>query len=1100
MKYRSLPIMIVALAACLVLAGCGGSSSSGGTTQPQNGTPTLSALSTDNALIGSADLTLDVTGTGFASGATVAFGSNTLTPKSVTASQLSVVVPQSLLTTAAIVSVTVTNPAPGGGVSNALEFTIKNPVPTLQSLSVTSAIVGSSDVTVDLTGKGFVAGAKVYFGSTDLVPTAVTDTQVSFVIPETLMATVGAVPITASNPEPGGGVSNALEFTIGNPVPTLTSFVTSSTLINSTGFTLEIDGTGFVASSQILFGTDALTPASVTSTHISVAVPDALLTTARVVPVTVTNPEPIGGVSNALDFGVNNPVPELTALSVDTAEAGTETDLDLTLTGTNFVDGATVDFGAQKLGPKSTNSNKIDVTIPAAQMAAGGMISVTVTNPGPGGGPSNAMTFRINNPVPELTALSQTEAVAGEPAFDLELMGAKFVPTTTIDFGGVALVPTSVTKNSMVVNVPETAFATGGVIQVKAVSPEPGGGPSQTIDFTINNPVPAITSVSPTSVTSAGNDLTITVNGSNFVSTSTVMAGSNQVTSSLLSKSAMQVTLPSAVLKDAEATGSVALTVSNPEPSGGTSNGFNLIVHAKATLTWHPLADTTTMVPVAAVPFQVFGPPAVNNSGTVVFSGQSIFSTAESEETSATLGVYSVDQSTGAISVIADSSTYVPDPNTLKYGDTDTDLAKFEGFPSSANIDQGSSLVGFAGTNPPVVQLPDDGKAGTAGLYGNPDGKLVTGVGLFTLDPYVYFQVPDMPAGTPFGALPASPAVVNGSTFVFKGDYLNGTTVAMGVYYRDITGTAPVTLIASTVSTLIPDSGVKFGYIGAPSAVGNTVVFVGYNRKDGPAAGGIYSAPLATAPTPVPLVTIGSAVPDETDATFTQFGDNISFDGRYVAFWGAWGTDTTTRHLTCSNDGFTALDAYCLTVFPNGFDAQVPVHQGIFVYDTSTNTMTTVAKTGDAFSDFTHWTFVGALPEEGGPPSGTGGNSSGGGEDETEEVPLEAPAFLMTPNVVVAGGTAGNYEVAFDASTGTADGIYMTSGPNTSAIVTAVDTTMPAATLNLNANSTTTIKALYLGREGMQGNWLVIGSTMVDSATQTDSNGVYSASTTSTNP
>lgn len=123
------------------------------------------------------------------------------------------------------------------------------------------------------------------------------------------------------------------------------------------------------------------------------------------------------------------------------------------------------------------------------------------------------------------------------------------------------------------------------------------------------------------------------------------------------------------------------------------------------------------------------------------------------------------------------------------------------------------------------------------------------------------------------------------------------------------------------------------------------------------------------------------------------------------------------------------------------------------------------------------------------PTTGSGG---GGGE---VEVPLEPPAFILTPNVVVAGSSSGTFQVAFEASTGTADGIFMTSGQNPAKIVTAVDTSMPGTTLNINVNSTTGIKSLYLGRQGMRGSWLTISTTMLDSAAQTTSEGIFAAST-----
>ncbi len=966
-----------------------------------------------------------------------------------------------------------------------------NPVPTLSALSTESVLLGSPDLTLSITGAQFVAETVVQFGATPLTPSQVTAGSISVVVPKTLLTTAGVVKVTVSNPTPGGGMSNSLNFTVGYPVPTITSFVASSTLVNSTGFTLEMDGHGFTAGTRVRFGTDELTPTSFTDSHLVALVPDALLTTARVVSVTTTNPTPLGGTSNALEFSVNNPVPAITALSITTVEAGATADLALSVTGTNFVSGATVSFGPHTLSPAAPGSEKLDVAVPATALALGAAFSVTVTNPGPGGGVSNAVAFQVNNPVPQLTALSQLEVTAGSSTLELMLIGSKFVSTSTVDFGGTVLTPASVTKEEMVISVPESAMATGNVIQVRAISPEPGGGASSAINFTVNNPLPVISAATPTSITNTGSDAVITLVGSNFVSSSAVMAGANGVTSSQLSRTQLQVTLPAAMVSTAVADGYLPITVSNPSPAGGVSNTFNLIVHQKAPFEWHTVANGSTALPGGkeSTLFLTFGEASVNSSGLAVFKGQSTASTSQTGDTSSTTGIFSADLNTGTLATIADITMLVPDPNNVTYGTT---FAKFGGFPSLARIDAGSALVGFAATHPPVMQLQSGGRVGSSGLYANPSNALDTAVGLFTQDPYTFFQVPDMAAGTAFGAVPVSPAVVNGSTVVFKGDYLNGTTVAMGIYYRDLvadSGNSPVALIASTYSTKMPGKSIKFGYMGAPSAVGSTAVFVGYDKKDAPTAGGIYSATVATSSTLTPLVTIGTAVPGESSTdTFTRFADAVSFDGRYVGFWGAWGTEATPLHVTCSTEGDAALNAYCLTLFPDGYDVQVPMHQGMFVYDTTTSTLSAVAKTGAEFSDFTYWVFVGTVPESGSP---TGGPPSGG---EEAEPALETPGFVLSPNIAVAGQGASAYQVAFKAKTGSVDGIYTTSGPDAAAIQTLLDTTMAGNAVDGAADPNSMIKTLVLEREGMRGQWLTVGSTLLDSTGQVRSSGVYATS------
>jgi peptidoglycan/xylan/chitin deacetylase (PgdA/CDA1 family)/uncharacterized protein YjdB len=97
---------------------------------PDTGVPlTITRLSPRMALIGSGDLvSLTITGTGFAPGALVNFGSNILIPSSVNPTGITVKVPAAELTThtpaGQPVLVTVTNPAPNAGTSGALPFTI----------------------------------------------------------------------------------------------------------------------------------------------------------------------------------------------------------------------------------------------------------------------------------------------------------------------------------------------------------------------------------------------------------------------------------------------------------------------------------------------------------------------------------------------------------------------------------------------------------------------------------------------------------------------------------------------------------------------------------------------------------------------------------------------------------------------------------------------------------------------------------------------------------------------------------------------------------------------------------------------------------------
>jgi Tol biopolymer transport system component len=91
------------------------------------------------------------------------------------------------------------------------------------------------------------------------------------------------------------------------------------------------------------------------------------------------------------------------------------------------------------------------------------------------------------------------------------------------------------------------------------------------------NPAPTVTTLSPNSATTGGLAFTLTVRGSNFVSVSTVQWNGNSRTTTFVSSTQLQAHIMAA---DLATKGTVAITVINPAPGGGTSNGVNFTIPA----------------------------------------------------------------------------------------------------------------------------------------------------------------------------------------------------------------------------------------------------------------------------------------------------------------------------------------------------------------------------------------------------------------------------------------------------------------------------------------------------------------------------------------
>src|SRR5690349_18353403 len=96
--------------------------------QASNPVPFLNQpLNPASTLPGGSSFTLKVTGTGFVSGSTVRWNGLTRSTTFISSSALSATIPASDIAAAGTAIVTVSTPAPGGGVSNSVNFQVTNP-------------------------------------------------------------------------------------------------------------------------------------------------------------------------------------------------------------------------------------------------------------------------------------------------------------------------------------------------------------------------------------------------------------------------------------------------------------------------------------------------------------------------------------------------------------------------------------------------------------------------------------------------------------------------------------------------------------------------------------------------------------------------------------------------------------------------------------------------------------------------------------------------------------------------------------------------------------------------------------------------------------
>ncbi len=110
-----------------------------------------------------------------------------------------------------------------------------NPVPSLTSISPSSATEGAAAFTLTLTGTSFMNGSVVNWNSIALSTTFTSSTHLSASVPAANIASAGTASVTVFNPAPGGGTSSAQTFTINGVVTGAKKFLFDATKAETAG-------------------------------------------------------------------------------------------------------------------------------------------------------------------------------------------------------------------------------------------------------------------------------------------------------------------------------------------------------------------------------------------------------------------------------------------------------------------------------------------------------------------------------------------------------------------------------------------------------------------------------------------------------------------------------------------------------------------------------------------------------------------------------------------------------------------------------------------------------------------------------------------------
>ena len=321
--------------------------------------------------------------------------------------------------------------SPSAQIAYTVPGTPTTPAPTLTSVSPASGPTGGGTL-ITLTGTNFVSGAAVRVGG--VAATSVTFVSAAQVTARTPAGTAGARDVLITNPNGQGAVRvGGFTYTSTSTALTATS-VSPLTGPTSGGTVITVTGTGFVSGATIAIGGTAATGVTfLSSTQLRATTPAK---SAGGYSVVVRNPS--GQTANTpVGFTYSGTTTAPTLTSVSPASGPTAGGTTITLTGTNFVSGATVRVG----GVAATNVAWVGGTRVTARTPAGtaGAKDVRITNPN-GSYANRAGAFTYTTTATGAPTAAGVSPLTGPTSGGtlITVTGTNFVSGATIRIGGVA--------------------------------------------------------------------------------------------------------------------------------------------------------------------------------------------------------------------------------------------------------------------------------------------------------------------------------------------------------------------------------------------------------------------------------------------------------------------------------------------------------------------------------------------------------------------------------------------------------------------------------------------------------------------------------------
>ena len=460
-------------------------------------------------------------------------------------------------------------------------FTLNYGLPTVTSANPSQALAGAT-VPITLTGTGFMSSTVILVNGAAVPTTYQSATSVVAQVTAAAGSTSNLA-VQAQNPAPGGGVSAtayqlgtaSLQLTATDPDGTNTGKARLGLPLNFS--TINTD-TAHAAQVWNLQGAGTLSYSGANNVNATYTPPSTMPANPTVTITTYLASLP--ALTTSYTFTLIYGVPTITSANPSQALAGAT--VPITFAGTEFTPNTVILVNGAAVPTTYQSATSIIAQVTAAPGSTSNL-AVTGQNPAPGGG-TNATAFQLGTANLQLTATDLDGTNTGTARLGVPV-NFSTVNTDTAHAAlswtlqGAGTLSYNGTNNANATYTPPTTMPANPTVTVTTFL---GSLPALTTSytFTLVNPVPTVSSATPTQLLSGGSQ-TLTLTGAGFMPGTTVSL--NGTTYPIVYSSYSAATAQVTVAPDAA--GTLTLQIQNPAPVGGSSTFTESVVPNSIALT-----------------------------------------------------------------------------------------------------------------------------------------------------------------------------------------------------------------------------------------------------------------------------------------------------------------------------------------------------------------------------------------------------------------------------------------------------------------------------------------------------------------------------------